>query len=154
MSDIWIVTADTDYEGFTNLKAFTDEAQADAFAAECNAYNATMPCAPGVVEDSPENDEEWDKYTADMKAWEATHPAGEWYTGQHYTYSMQKCALESRPTPEQSRETREEWFSGVNVWGSTSAGWIDFIDRYEYAPDEFIAWLRAAMDRSATGREG
>lgn len=98
MSDkIWIVTADAAYEGFSNLKAFMTERQAKAFADRCNEYNRTAPDTP-AIEDTPENDAEWEQYAIDRKKWEAEHPVGdEGFTGSYYDYSVREVELAVAP---------------------------------------------------------
>jgi hypothetical protein len=74
--NIFIVMAHTEYEGSDPVQAFTDEAVAQSFASECNAYSRKSPPAPTEIKDTPANDAEWELYYAKRERWEKRHPAG------------------------------------------------------------------------------
>lgn len=68
---IYLVMADTDYEGSLPVRSFETKPDAESFAQRCRDYTAKKPRVPDV--DAPDAD--WDQYTKREKAWEARHPA-------------------------------------------------------------------------------
>lgn len=73
---IYLVMAETDYEGSTPVKAFLDQAKAKEFAARCEAYKVKAPTAPAKIEDTPENDAEHEAFWKKRQRWTERHPAG------------------------------------------------------------------------------
>ncbi|MBL8474432.1 MAG: hypothetical protein JNM98_21770 [Rhodocyclaceae bacterium] len=75
---VFIVMAQTDYESSVPVRAFLDEAEAEAFAAKCNAHRRKAPQAPETIEDTPENGAERVKaFWVKHQRWAKRHPAGE-----------------------------------------------------------------------------
>lgn len=74
---VFIVVAQTEYEGTDPVRAFLDEAEAEAFAAKCDAHQRNAPQAPATIEDTPENDAEHKAFLAKRQRWGKDHPAGE-----------------------------------------------------------------------------
>ena len=70
---IWLVMADTDYEGSEPVVGFGSREKAEAFAQRCCNYEAKKPRCP-EMEDS---DDKWEKWNARDERWRANHPAGE-----------------------------------------------------------------------------
>lgn len=74
---IYLVMADTSYEGSTPICAFDSENVAKEFQAKCYAYHAKAPEAPNdPPRDTPENDKLYDDYFVKRQRWEKRHPAG------------------------------------------------------------------------------
>jgi hypothetical protein len=74
---VFIVMAQTDYEGADPVRAFLDEAAAEAFAAKCEAHQRKAPQEPATIEDTPENDAEHEAFWEKRQRWAKRHPAGE-----------------------------------------------------------------------------
>lgn len=87
MKRVYLVIG-SDVEGSAALRAFTSRKRAQECVAACIVYEAKRPIYPDSVEESPENDEAWDRACAQMRRWERRHPGGPgaW----HYsTYGVQ-----------------------------------------------------------------
>ncbi|MDN7934558.1 hypothetical protein QZM52_25040 [Burkholderia metallica] len=69
--EIFIVQANTMYEGSDPVRAFASRQSADAFAQKCRDHEAGRSAPPGI--DAPE--EEWDSWWESDRAWEQSHPA-------------------------------------------------------------------------------
>lgn len=79
---IFIVMADTMYEGSDPVRGFDDKADAEAFAQRCRDHEAKHRNSPHL--DAPEI--EWEKWQRHDRSWAARHPAGP-YSGR-YTYTV------------------------------------------------------------------
>jgi hypothetical protein len=74
---IYLVIADTSYEGSSPICAFDDESDAKVFQQKCYAYHLTVPHAPSEpICDTPENDKLYEKFFAKKQRWSNRHPAG------------------------------------------------------------------------------
>jgi hypothetical protein len=76
MSTIYIVVAGVNYEGGTPVKSFASKKRAETFAVSCRAHKETKPAAPLIIEDSEENDAEWNRFLEADGRWQEQHPAG------------------------------------------------------------------------------
>lgn len=74
---VFIVMSCTDYEGSGPVRAFLSEADAEAFAAKCEAHQRKAPQGPTTIEDTPENDAEHEAFWEKRQRWAKRHPAGE-----------------------------------------------------------------------------
>jgi len=73
---IYLVMADTSYEGSTPICGFFDKRSAEEFRDKCIAHDRKRPQDVPPIEDSPENDAAWDRFTKKVERWERRHPAG------------------------------------------------------------------------------
>jgi hypothetical protein len=73
--EIYVVFRDIAYEGSDAVRAFESEASAAAFCNKCNTHEQAAPHPPAVIEDTPENDAEFDLFNAAYDAWREDHPA-------------------------------------------------------------------------------
>ncbi|CAG9236060.1 hypothetical protein PSP6_690135 [Paraburkholderia tropica] len=69
--EIFLVMANTGYEGSDPVRSFAAREDADAFAAKCNAYDASYKRAP----DMDASDAEWEQWQKEDRSWELEHPA-------------------------------------------------------------------------------
>lgn len=75
---IYLVMADTSYEGSSPICAFDSENDAKEFQEKCYAYHEKLPDAPNEpMRDTPENDKLYEDFFARRQRWEKRHPAGE-----------------------------------------------------------------------------
>lgn len=72
MKKIYIVAAEWNYEGSSNIRAFASKARADAFRDKCAAHHAKRTWYDGDFEDVS-----YEKWSAKNEKWEKSHPAGE-----------------------------------------------------------------------------
>lgn len=94
--EVFLVTADTLYEGSDAVRAFVRKEDAEAFAKKCQEYAWTYKSCPSVH--ASESDR--DKWQEDDRAWYANHPAGP-YT-QSDLYSVTPIAIEGCALPAQT----------------------------------------------------
>ncbi|WP_206141153.1 VRR-NUC domain-containing protein [Burkholderia sp. Tr-20355] len=69
--EIFLVMANTMYEGSDPARAFASKEAADAFAQRCRDYEDARKPIPEI--DTPQS--EWDSWYASDRAWEQAHPA-------------------------------------------------------------------------------
>lgn len=81
---VYLVMAETCYEGSTPVAAYAAEADAVNFAEVCNAYACTRPKPPEAVEDTPWNDAQWVAFDRATKSWQLNHPAGAEYSSHDF----------------------------------------------------------------------
>lgn len=79
---IYLAMANTTYESGDVICAFHDRVAADEFVAQCNAHLEVKPPCPADIENTSENDAEWEAWRSRFVAWENSHPAG----SSHYAY--------------------------------------------------------------------
>lgn len=77
MTPVFVVSAGVGYDGSSPVRAFERKEDADAFEAECDAYQNTMPQWPSfATRIGREGHEARAEYRAKVEAWEEAHPAG------------------------------------------------------------------------------
>lgn len=93
MRFIYLAIAKTDYEGFSVIKGFDDEEQAETFCSEVTLYEQGKRYCPEV--DAP--DEEWREFEAWQSAFYLGHPAGVGSGGDEYCVLPVLMAESSAP---------------------------------------------------------
>jgi hypothetical protein len=78
MVEVFIVYANTMFDGGDAVRVFADKGEAEAFARKCQAHNESEPHAPAP--DAPES--EWDAWHVRYKEWADANPSG--YTQRDY----------------------------------------------------------------------
>lgn len=76
MKTVYIVTAETAYEGWDIAEIFECESDAAKFVEQCHAYDATYKECP----EKPDTEKGWAEYEKWFKRdqrWRKKHPAGE-----------------------------------------------------------------------------
>lgn len=73
---VFVVFADTDYEGGDAVAAYFSQSSADAFVEKCRAYDALRPVEKEKTGDEAKDDAAFDKYFARWRRWDDRHPAG------------------------------------------------------------------------------
>jgi hypothetical protein len=87
MTAVYVVVQDTNYEGIRGIAGvFKRKKAAEDFVKSCNDYNSTIPLPPKVIENTPTNDELFDKWWKKMQRWQKKHPGGE--GAQHYNFCV------------------------------------------------------------------
>lgn len=81
---VYLVMAETCYEGSTPVAAYAAEADAVKFAEVCSAYACTRPKPPEAIEDTPWNDAQWVAFDRATKFWQLNHPAGAEYSSRDF----------------------------------------------------------------------
>jgi len=81
MSNLFIVSAYTNYDGSDAIAIFKNKIKADELVEACNLYQDTRPAFGQIDED----DEEFDRFLVDQKIWEELHPARK-YTTDNFNY--------------------------------------------------------------------
>jgi hypothetical protein len=81
-TQIFLVYADTMYEGSYPVRAFASEEAANAFVQQCRDYGATRLQQPA----QSASDAEWNVYWVRDKEWETAHPAAP-FTQHDYSVS-------------------------------------------------------------------
>ena len=83
-----LVIGNTDYEGFTTIRAFKSKARAKALCDRCVLHEAKKPEPPGTIENTPENDAEFEAWDLKLKRWAKRHPAGAHHALSRYSYEI------------------------------------------------------------------
>lgn len=97
MNKIYLVMADTIYEGSRPVKVFRNKHRAQALADVSNDHEAKKPRGPDLIEDTPENDAAHDRWWSRLKSWERQHPAGKAYASGGYSFSVVPLRYNSTP---------------------------------------------------------
>jgi hypothetical protein len=77
MKNVYIVNADTMYEGSDPIKAFMSKPAAEQFRDKCIAHSAKKPPQPESIQGHHWNEEDYDKWYLKHSRWKKKHPAGE-----------------------------------------------------------------------------
>jgi hypothetical protein len=95
--EVYVVYACHNHEGGSPIKAYQDEAAANAACAACTKHLSEQPESPYSVEKTEENDAAWDKFFAEETAWKALHPlnAGDFYPGSYCVGTLEVVATPS-----------------------------------------------------------
>lgn len=82
---IYLLNANTSYEGHKTICAFAAKTDADVLADKCRQLDKIKPRCP----DQDASNDAWDKWEKREKAWKKKHPAGDEYD----YYSVEKVDL-------------------------------------------------------------
>lgn len=82
---IYLLNANTNYEGHKTICAFAAKNDADVLADKCRQLDKIKPSCPHV----DASDSVWGKWDNKIKAWKKEHPAGDEYD----YYSVEKVEL-------------------------------------------------------------
>lgn len=74
--NVSVVMARTEHEGAAPVRAFLSVHDANEFAEECEAHHRKAPPAPETIDDTLENNAEFEAYWEKLRRWEKRHPAG------------------------------------------------------------------------------
>lgn len=92
MKTIYLVTADTMYEGFTCVKAFGVESKAIAFRDRCIKHTSQLPQQPESLAGDKWNEKDYREWDKKHLSWKNRCPAGPDSAG--CDYSIQKLKFE------------------------------------------------------------
>jgi hypothetical protein len=87
-NEIYLLLACTSYEGSSPMRAFVTKEDAEACKALCDAHAAEYPVSPTAVLEEPENDKEWDEWSAALSAWQGRHPVDAHWAGGWDSYAV------------------------------------------------------------------
>lgn len=92
MSTVFVITADAEYECNHAIRCYALREDADAFIAAILDYDLTWRSCPDI-EDSPENDKEWERWNRWKNRWDKKHPAGREWASYRHAFSVTEVPL-------------------------------------------------------------